>query len=241
MMRTTRIVAAIRFGDSTSRPSAEPGSGRAARKPPLALLAVALLGSGACGCGGGSARPASQVSANATVSNPAAATVAVATAPAPAHPRADGDKDNDVGAPDDDRSNSRSLSFGHVASASEQRTIAMLVKRYYATALAGDGPKACSMLYSTFAESVPEDYGLVPGPLYMRGARTCAAALALLFKHFHALLAVEVPRLAVTRVRLVAHHGFALLGFGSLPERQIAVAREGHTWRIAALLDSELP
>lgn len=212
-------------------------------KPPLMLLAVALLGAGVCGCGGASTRtrPASPTSSNPTASRPAAATGTSATAPAPAHPRADVDGDNDISAAGDDHSNSRSLSFGHAASAPEERTIAALVRRYYAAALAEDGTKACSMLYSTFAESVPEDYGQVPGPPYMRGAKTCPAALKLLFKHYHALLTVEVPTLAVTRVRLVEHHGYALLRFGPLPERQIGVAREGHTWRIAALFDSELP
>jgi hypothetical protein len=65
--------------------------------------------------------------------------------------------------------------------------------------------------------------------------------MTLFFKHFHKQLTVEWPKLKVTGVRLQHHHGFAVLSFGSLPERQILVAREGHTWKISALLDTELP
>ena len=97
------------------------------------------------------------------------------------------------------------------------------------------------MIYSTLAEAVPEDYGLSPpGPPYMRGT-TCPAVLTLLFKHLHSQLGLELPKIKVTRVRLTEHHGLAVLSFGTMPERQIQVAREGHVWRLAALLDGELP
>lgn len=68
-----------------------------------------------------------------------------------------------------------------------------------------------------------------------------ATALVLLFRHSHSLLTAELLKLEVSRVRLVGHRGFAILSFGAMPERQIPVGREGHTWKIQALLDSELP
>ncbi len=212
-------------------------------KPLLALPVIALLGVGACGGAGTGAGSAANVppSTTATASTPTTATGASVTASTPVSTKADGDKDNDVGTPGDDNDNRGALLFGHAASAPEKRTITALVKRYYTTALAGDGARACSMLYSTLAEAVPEDYGLVPGPVYMRGAKTCPAAMALLFKHFHAQLALEVPKLEVTRVRLIEHHGYALLSFGTLPEREILVIREGHTWKIGGIYDGELP
>lgn len=202
-------------------------------RPPLALLSSALLGLGVCACGGSStsAQSASRAASSGSTAK---------TSPNTSSSAADGDKDNDIGAPYDDKNNDRELSFGHAAGASDKRAVTALVKRYYATALAEDGASACSMIYSTLAEAVPEDYGQVPGPLYMRGAKTCPAALVLLFKHFHTQLAVEVPKLAVTRVRLIEHHGFAFLSFGALPERKIGVAREGHTWKIDGTIDSEL-
>ena len=155
----------------------------------LAALAVVLLGAGVSACGGAStdAHPASSsVASNSTTDS--------TTAPAPADTKTDGDRDNDIiGAPYDDKNNNRDLNFGHAASAAEQMAIMALVKRYYATALAGDSAKACSIIYSTLAEAVPEDYGQPPGPLYMRGAKTCPTALTLFFKHFHAQLEVGSP------------------------------------------------
>ncbi len=161
----------------------------------------------------------------------------------PSFTTVDGDKDNDVEAGSyDDTQNSSVVGFGHAANVSEKRTIEALVRRYYAAALANDGAKACAMLYSTFAEAIPEDYGLPPGPSYLRGVKTCPAAMTLTFKHFHKQLALEVPKLTIRRVRVLERNGLVLLGFGAaLPERQLGAVREGHTWRIDALLDSELP
>jgi hypothetical protein len=195
-------------------------------------IAAAALALAACGHAG--APPSS-----------GARTAAAATGPAhqntvPEYARVDADKDNDVQAPADDTNNNSAL-FGHEAAGPERRTIATLVRRYYAIALAGDGTKACSMIYSTLAESVPEDYGTnePPGPPYMKGT-TCPTVLNGLLGHMHAQLAAEVPLLRITHVRLIEHHGIALLAFGPLPERQIDIKREGRTWRIDALLDREL-
>jgi hypothetical protein len=203
-------------------------------RPLLALLAGALLGVGACACGGTSAGSASHAS-----SSSIAATTSSEVAATTGYTKADADKDNDFGGITDERFN-RELNGGHAASAADRRTITALVKRYYASALADNGASACSMIYSTLAEAVPEDYGTTGGPPYMQGAKTCSVALGLLFKHYHAILALQVPKLKVTHVRLFERHGYALLSFGSLPEREISIAREGHVWRIDALLDNEL-
>jgi hypothetical protein len=201
----------------------------------LALVAIALLGLGLCACGsnGSGQKPSSRAS----TSDPAFASESETP---PDYAKVDADKDNDGGGPTDEKNNSRDMHFGRAASVSDQRKVTALVKRYYATALTGDGAKACSMLYSTLAEAVPEDYGEFSGPPYMRGSKSCQEGMTLLLAHFHAQLAAEVPKLAVTRVRLIEHHGFALLSFGSLPEREIVVDREGHTWKIDGLIDSEL-
>jgi hypothetical protein len=42
-------------------------------------------------------------------------------------------------------------------------------------------------------------------------------------------------------VRLEEHHGFAFLGFGTLPERKISVQREGRVWKLSQIYDEELP
>jgi hypothetical protein len=208
-------------------------------KPLLAPLAVVLLSIGTTAC---SSSNKSTNSAPRTSSSGTTAT-ASSTTPTQSYTKADADKDNDVEAPDDDTNNNSVLDFGHAANAADRQAITTLVKRYYAAALAGDGAQACSMIYSTFAEAIPEDYGQSPpGPSYLKGGTTCPAVMVLLFKHFHSQLAVQVPLLEVSRVRLKEHQGLAVLRFGKMPERQIDVGREGqHAWKVEALLDSELP
>ncbi len=208
----------------------------------LALLAIALLGGCLAACGGSGKGSATDASASGPKTTPVS-TVPTDTAPAAVKTKADADKDNDndIGGAEDDADNGSVIDFGHPASSAEKRAIVALIKRYYAAAYAENGAAACSMIYSTFQESVPEDYGQSPpGQPYMRGT-TCAAVVTLLFKHFHPQIAIEYPKLEVAAVRLIEHHGLVLLRFGALPERQILVAREGHIWRVASLLDSEVP
>lgn len=202
----------------------------------VALLALALLA--LAGCGGGS----SSHSSTNGVAKPGGGTATTAgdLAPAPVQTRADSDKDDDLGTPHDDTSNEL-LYVGHEAGPSDRHAITALVKRYYAAATSEDGTAACSMLYPTIAESVPEDYGETPtDPPYMKGT-TCPAVMALLFKHYHPQLALEAPRLHVALVRIVERHARLSLHFGRLPERQFFVAKQGHAWKIDALLDSEIP
>jgi hypothetical protein len=157
----------------------------------------------------------------------------------------DRDRDNDPSAPHDDTNNGGPLQFGHEASPADWRAVAALVKRYYEVALSGDGARGCTMIYSTIAESLAEDYGSEggqpPGPPYMHG-KSCPVIMTGLFRHFHPLLAVEVPKLRVLRVRMEEHHGVALLGFGDhLADRTISFVREGHAWKLSQLTDIELP
>jgi hypothetical protein len=207
-------------------------------KPLLALLAAMLLGVGAAACGSTSRKTNSTTQAS--VSTPTS--VPAATSTTQDYTKADADKDNDIGAPDDDTNNNSVVAFGHAANTSDKRAIVTLVKRYYAAALAGNGTQACSMIYSTLAEAIPEDYGISPpGPSYLKGGTTCPAVMVLLFKHFHDKLAIQVPLLKVSGVRLKEHHGQAILAFGKMPERELSVAREGNVWKVQALLDNELP
>ncbi len=215
------------------------GETLAGMKGSLALLAVLGLGGGVAACGSSSATDSSR-NASHNVSTGEAAISTTEEAPTD-YRKVDADKDNDIGAAHDDKSNREALLFGHATGASDERTITSLVKRYYAIALAGDGAKACSLIYSSLAEAAPEDYGQVPGPAYLRGATTCKAILTKLFAHFHSQLAIQVPVLEVTRVRVQADQARALLKFAAMPEREIQITREGHVWKIAALLDNALP
>jgi hypothetical protein len=207
---------------------------RLGTRPSIGLLVSALLCGGVCACGGSTDHALS----TGVSSDPRATTDVSATPP---YWKVDADKDNDVEAGYDDTQNNGTLNFGHAASPSDERAIKALVKHYYAVALAADGTSACEMIYSPLAESIPEDYGTVDGPSYMRGIKTCAAGMKALFRHYHTRLAAEVPILVVSRVRLVERHGLAILRFGKLPEREILITHEGPAWKIAAVLDIELP
>lgn len=148
----------------------------------LTLLAIGLLGVCVTACGS-SSQPTAPAPKN-SPTNTTALTTPTDAPPAPVKTRSDSDRDNDIGAPGDDTNNSV-LHFGHAANATDTQAITTLIKRYYTAALAENGAKACSMMYSTLAESVPEDYGQSPpGEPYMRGT-TCPAVLKLLFKHEH--------------------------------------------------------
>lgn len=204
----------------------------------LALLAIGLLSIGAVACGGTGKATVSSTSHSSSTGSDSTASVS-STAQAPVITKADADKDNDVGAPDDDTSNSE-LNFGHAANSSDKQAITALVKHYYVAAAAEDGAAACSMLYSTVSETVPEDYGTSPpGPSYSKG-KTCTAVMTLSFKHFHNELALELAKLKILGVRLEEHHGLVVLSFGTMPQRDIQVMREGHVWKMESLFDHEL-
>jgi len=217
----------------------------------LVLLALALIGSSLVACGSGGRQgssTAAQSNAAATGSTTSRTTSAVT--PTLDYRKADRDKDNDgsIVDPDDggkiadEASNTETFDFGHAADATDKQAVTTLLERYYAAALAEEGAKACSMMYITFAESVAEDYGHgSAGQPYASQGTTCPTVTALIYKHFHEQLATEVPLLKVARVRLVENHGLAVLSFGKLPERQIQIRKEGHAWKVGALLDGPLP
>jgi len=129
------------------------------------------------------------------------------------------------------------LDYGEAASAPVKREVTKLVKRYYAAAAADDGTKACSLIVEHLAEVVPGSYGHAPGPPYLN-SQTCAL-IARVFKRLHRELATEAATLQVTRVRVNGERGLVILHFATISEpRQLAIRREGHTWKIWQLLDT---
>jgi hypothetical protein len=152
----------------------------------------------------------------------------------------DNDFDNSSGSYyDSDDAEARD--FGHAADLTDRLAVTSLVRRYYAAAASADGATACSLLAPALSSSVAEDLGRSPpGPSFARGS-TCAVVMSKIFKEFARQLRAFAARLQVTSVRVQGERGVAVLGFGSLPGRQLRVRREGDTWTVAALLDSELP
>jgi hypothetical protein len=132
------------------------------------------------------------------------------------------------------------LDFGHSATPVDRQAVTALVTRYYAAAAADNSATACSLIISSLANAVPEDYGQAPAPPYLRGGKTCQAVMSRLFTHFHRRMVTDAATLKVTQVRLKTTGGYAVLNFGVKPEREITVVREGHVWKVSSLLDSEL-
>lgn len=217
-----------------------------------ALLAIALTACALVGCGS---------SRRANASAPGS-TAAADTGTAPVDPRrlandgdnekpGDNDSDNshDVDSdafvdykpmPDNhvyhDEDDNQILAFGAPATPKDAHAIAAMVERYYSVALAGNGARACSMIDSGLARATPTSYG-AHGPVYLRGAKTCAAVLGRLFAHERAHLPATV---LVTDVRLNGTVALAFFGSTHLPASDISLEREGSTWKIAQLLGSPL-
>lgn len=132
------------------------------------------------------------------------------------------------------------LDFGSPATPADRHEITALITRYYASASDEDGATACSLILSSVAKSVPEDYGRGAGPSYLRGGTTCQAVVSRLFKYLHHRMVRAFRTLRVTQVRLKTRGGYAVLLFQKPPEHEIAVVRQNGTWKVASLLDSEL-
>jgi hypothetical protein len=211
----------------------------------LLLIITALLSVSATACGDtskGDSSKKAHSSSSATTTSTAPSTAPSSPTSTQDYAEVDRDKDNDIRVRHDETNNNSALNYGHAASTADTQAITKLVEHYYEAAAHEDGAKACSMLGSSLAEAAVEDYGHgSAGPSYLSTGTTCPAVMALLFRHFHSQLTVELPKLQVTRVRLVGHRGFAIASFATMPEREVPVAREGRTWKVRALLDNELP
>jgi hypothetical protein len=234
----------------------------------LALLAVAMgLCVIACGSGSGGTSSAPSSSTNSVAgggvgaTSPSSATDASTQVKSLFKGDSDhdqiGDSDNDNNNDDDndsstdykkseeglyqDKDDNGIVDYGHLASATDDKAVTALVKRYYTAAVAGDGASACSMIIPSFARAVPEDYGRATGPTYLRGGKSCPAVMSLLFKHSHQQLAAGATTLEVTGVRVSGNQGFALLGSRVTPASDIPVQREAGAWKVDALIGNALP
>jgi hypothetical protein len=154
----------------------------------------------------------------------------------------DRDNDSDNGSKSYyDQDDDSVRAFGQAANGEERRAISSLVRRYFAVAAAGDGAGACAMIVPSLRVAIPEDLGRPPGPSYARGD-TCRTVVSRVFSVFHVQLAAYASRLAITAVRVEGDRGLVVLGFASLPGRQIGVIRvSGVGWKVETLLDRELP
>ena len=152
----------------------------------------------------------------------------------------DGDGDTDGGRGHYDADDRSFTTFGRPAGAGDRRAIVSLVKRYYTIAAAGDGTRACALIYAPLASGYPEELGEF-GARYLRGLKTCATILSRMFEPNRSLLATYAARLRVGAVRVSGGIGLAFLTSEEMPTRKMETIREAGRWRMYAALDSELP
>lgn len=206
---------------------------------PAAILVLAL---GGCG-GSTTARPA-VVSVGGLGSGHVAVSVPTIS-PYPSYPtqngyvKGDGDGERRLY---DDR---HIRHFGHAAGRTDFVTIAVLVKHYFDIALANDASGVCALSSSRIEASpnislLPMDYRS-PLTNALHG-ESCLRFMMRFLQLSHAQLAfAEVPTLKVVEVRVSDARALAVLAFRRIPEREIALRREGGRWKIDALLDSAIP
>lgn len=149
------------------------------------------------------------------------------------------DGDADAGRNDDEGV----LNYGHPADPTDTRMVSATVRAYYAAAVADEGARACSLIFSLQAEEViPETYSRQSRSGTPPVEEPCAVVMSRLFKQEHHHLAAKTPTLEVTGVRVEGPLALALLSFAATPgPHDIKLRREGDTWRINELFDNGLP
>jgi hypothetical protein len=195
------------------------------------LLVLTLLGVSVTACGGASkgTGSASQTSSSATATG-GAPTTTTFTGTTPAPTTATGVGSENAGGTD------KIATFGHAASVADKQAITALVKRYYAAAVADDGAKACTLIYSLYEEAIAEDYGRSPpGPPGLSG-NTCAVVMTKLFKHVPGQPPAVLATTEVTGVRVKGKDGIVQLHSKAIPRGEIAVRRELGSWKVLAMI-----
>lgn len=128
------------------------------------------------------------------------------------------------------------VQFGHPANSHDLHAVRTTVERYYSAARALHGSKACALMLTTFAKAVPLDYGKL-GASYLRGGKTCAGVLTLLFKHMRRELGEPVQ---VTEVRISGSTALAFLGSKAMRASVISLKREGTRWAVSQTIGAVL-
>lgn len=206
------------------------------------ILPVLALGLGLLGCGGASHDTHSNDPSGAVSGDIATTNSKSAVNSSGGYLKNDGDTDFDDepsyhGVPkSDDLSLLRSS--GPKAGPAESQTVGGLVKSYYAASAAEDGARACAFLYSSLAGGLEAGQGGPSGS----ADKGCTGPMSVLLKQQHQhLLAENVATMTILGVYLKGNTGLVVLGFKNSPESDMLVEREGRTWKIDALFDSEMP
>jgi hypothetical protein len=149
----------------------------------------------------------------------------------------DGDSANDKAFDKDD---SFITTFGHAAGPRDRKAITDLVTRYYAAIAKDDGTTACRLLFFVITESAAETYGQTAADATAGRGKRCGPVMSNAFKVNQAQLAAEDRHLKVMAIRVQRKRAWVLLRFGPESVRRLIAYREGSSWKIGELLDSEL-
>jgi hypothetical protein len=225
---------------------------RAFPTAPLALSVAALLAIGVVACGAGRRDAAHAAQRMAAEAAPTGASTraalrddgdadgASAAGGAPAGRGADADADG-YGQGYYDWDDEHVLDYGRPARAAEAASMIAAVRRYYATAAAGDGAGACRELSAGFAASVASTYRGIPG-LPKSGARSCGTTMTALLRDLRPQLSKQRATLKTGVARVEADGGRVLVGFeAAWPNRYLQLRRERGAWKIAELEAGALP
>lgn len=229
------------------------------------LLSVLAFGLGAIGCGGGSAPDTHSTASGGSGGHSIVAAGSTQSRAShylndsDADPIDDEDGDNrhdvdkdpslDYQAENDnevhvDRDDRMTIMLGgSEADAADRRSIEALVKRYFAAAATGNGRAACATFLAFEARKIPAYVRDGTVPAYVRGAKSCAAAMTRVFRRFRHQLSTPVT---VTDVRVRADGaGLAVLGSTTMPAGYLSLHRQRGAWWIQvptrgiSLLDNE--
>ena len=107
-----------------------------------------------------------------------------------------------------------------------------LTKRYYAAAASDEGAIACTLIVSSLAKSVPEDYGR-SGPFQ---GKTCPEVMAKVFKRVAGQPSGVLAATKVTGIRISGNRGFVQLSSSAMPTGEIYVLRKDGMWKVGALI-----
>lgn len=191
-------------------------------------IGLTVVGAGACGS-------ANRGSSSGSVESAAASARAAAIAAAPQE--RDGDGDIDTLSKVLDKDDDTPLGYGAPAGPADRQAIVTLLRRYYTTAAAGDGARACSMLDPLIAEQVVEEHHHGKGPSSLRGD-TCAQVMSKLFEQRHHELAQDAAEFRVTVVELRHNRGLVLMPYSTTREMQVIVRRDNGVWKMDVAVDN---
>jgi hypothetical protein len=202
----------------------------------IALTAVALLGGELAACGGSGGNTASTPTVRAGAHAALNSRIAAARRALRDY---DGDGTDDPRGTFFDSDDHGVLNYGHAADASDRKTIAAVVERYYQAAAADDGAVACKLIDPGLASALPQVNDSKPDSPTPSGV-SCATAISRLFLHVPGRSSGRLAAVKVVGVRVQGGNGLALLRLASSEARYIPVAREGDRWTLQALFDTGL-